>query len=149
MSGKNGSSSKLATTPPFVSIPLFMPTPKAQDMESIPFHGLEETITILEDGSMPSVQTLSATLVDVPSREELDVLLKRFPTFTNMEPLTSHMNELFPILKRIPMDVTVDPQQNFMAHVPHGTTEETIEAIMHLKDYTTMQTTEMVQFFYT
>lgn len=48
------------------------------------------------------------------------------------------MNELFLILERIPMDVIVDPQQNFMASVLHGTIYEIIEAIMRLKDYTTM-----------
>lgn len=119
-------------------IPLLLSALKAQDMESFPFYELEETVTISGDGSMPSAQTLSATPIDVLNWEELDVLLERFPTFTNMEPPMSHMNELFPLLEMIPMDVATDPQQNFMAHVPHGTIEETIEVIMHLKNYTTM-----------
>ena len=33
-----------------------------------------------------------------------------------------------------------------MAHVPQGTTNATIEAIMHLKDYTTMQMVEVVRY---
>ncbi|KAJ9684960.1 hypothetical protein PVL29_017114 [Vitis rotundifolia] len=84
-----------------MSIPSSPPAPKAQDMESTPFHRLRETITISGDDSMLSVQTPSATPVDVPSREKLDILLERFPTFTNMEPPMYHMNELFPILERI------------------------------------------------
>ena len=42
------------------------------------------------------------------------------------------------------MDVTDDPQQNFMARIPHGTSNETMEAIMRLKDYSTMQAVEVV-----
>lgn len=33
-----------------------------------------------------------------------------------------------------------------MARVPHGTTNETIEVIMNLKDYTTMQMVEVVRY---
>ena len=84
------------------------------------------------------MHSLSVALIDVPCREELDVFLERFPIFTNMELPISHMNELFPIMKRVPMDMTVNPQQNFMARFLHGTLSETIEAIMHLKDYLVM-----------
>lgn len=125
-------------------IPLFLPFPKAQDVKNTPFHELGETITISGDDSTPSMQTLLTALVDVPSWEELDVFLEHFPIFTNMEPLTSHMNEFFLILEKILVDVTADPQQNFMTRILHGTTNKTIEAIMHLKDYTTMQMMEVV-----
>ena len=80
----------------------------------------------------------------MPNWEELDILLEHFPTFTNMEPPISHMNELFPIMKRVPVDVTANPQQNCMARVPHGTSSETIESIMRLKDYSAMQMVEVV-----
>ena len=53
-------------------------------------------------------QRLLAISVDVANWEELNVLLERFPTFVNMEPLTSHMNELFSVMERIPMDVSID-----------------------------------------
>ena len=79
-------------------------------MENIHFHRLRETITISGDDSTPSVQTPPTALINVLSREELDVLLEHSPTFTNMEPPSSHMNELIPILERIPVDVTVDPR---------------------------------------
>ena len=59
-------------------------------MESIPFHGLGETITIYGDDSMPNAHTPSAAPVNVPNQEELDIILEHFPTFTNMEPPTSH-----------------------------------------------------------
>uniref|UniRef100_F6HEK6 Uncharacterized protein n=1 Tax=Vitis vinifera TaxID=29760 RepID=F6HEK6_VITVI len=91
---------------------------------------------------MPRAQTPPTAHANVHSREELDILLERFPTFINIEP-SSHMNKLFPMLERILVDVIADPQQNFMACVPHGTTNETIEAIMHLKNYTTMQKAEV------
>ena len=54
MGGEKNSSSKLVITPSLVPIPPSPPTPKAQDVENIPFHGLEETITILGDVSTPS-----------------------------------------------------------------------------------------------
>ncbi|KAL6330640.1 hypothetical protein AAG906_003251 [Vitis piasezkii] len=121
-----------------IPIPLSPPTPKAQNAKIIPFHGLGETVTISGDDSTPNVHSLSTALIGMPSWEELDVFLERFPTFTNMELPISHMNELFPIMKRVPMDMTVNPQQNFMARVLHETLSETIEAIMHLKDYSAM-----------
>ncbi|KAJ9697226.1 hypothetical protein PVL29_009139 [Vitis rotundifolia] len=75
-------------------------------MESIHFHELGEMVTISSDDSMLSAYTPPTAPIDVLSREELDVFLEHFPTFTNMKPPTSHMNELIPILERIPVDVT-------------------------------------------
>ena len=57
------------------------------------------------------------------------------------------MNELFPIMERVLVDVTIDLQQNFMAHVPHGTSGKTIEVIMCLKDYLAMQIEEVIWYF--
>lgn len=142
--GEKGSSFKLATIPQSVPIPPSSHAAKAWNVENIPFHGLEENVTILGDDSMPSEQTLSVAHINVHSQEELDIFLEHFSIFTNMEPPTSHMNGIFLILGRILVDVTIDPQKNFMAHVPHGTTDETIKAIMRLKDYTTMQTVKVV-----
>lgn len=134
---KKGSSSKLVTTPQ-ASILLSPSIPKAQDVESISFHGLGETITISSNDSTPSAQISLAAPTDVLCWEKLDILLERFLTFINIESPTSHMNKLFTTLKRIPVDVTVDSQQNFIACVLHGTTNETIKVIMRLKDYMTM-----------
>lgn len=78
-------------------------------MESITFHGLGKTITISIDDSTPNAQSSSVVLTDVLSREELNVLLERFPTFIEMEPPTFHMNELFSVLERIPVDLTTEP----------------------------------------
>ena len=61
-----------------------------------------------------------------------------------MELPASYMNEFFPIMERIPLDITIDPSQSFMARVLHETTDATIEAIMRLEDYMTMQTVEVV-----
>lgn len=106
---KKGSSFKFASIPLLMSIPLFLLIPKAYDVVSILFHGLENMTTISSDDSTPSVQTPPTAHVDVPSWEKLDVLLEQFPTFTNIESPMSHMNELFPILERIPIDMIVDP----------------------------------------
>ena len=113
-------------------------------MENISFHGLGETITIFGDDSTPSAHTPLVAPTDVPRWEELDVFLECFPTYTNMEPPTSHINELFLIMERVPVDVITDPQKNLMARVLYGTSNKTIEAIMRLKDYLAMQTAEMV-----
>lgn len=141
---EKGSFSKLAANTSFISISPSPPAPKAQDMESIPFHGLGEIVNISGDDSMPSVHTPLVAPVNVLSQEELDVLLKHFPTFTNMEPPVSYMKELFPIMKWVLVDVTADLQQNFMAHVPHGTSGKTMEVIMQLKDYSAMQMAKVV-----
>ncbi|KAL6331724.1 hypothetical protein AAG906_016720 [Vitis piasezkii] len=135
--GKKGSSSRLAANASSIPIPPSPPAPKAQNAKIIPFHGLGETVTISSNDSTPNAHSLSVALIDVPSRRARR-FLGVFPTFTNMELPISHMNELFPIMKRVPVDMTVNPQQNFMACVLHGTLSETIEAIMHLKDYSAM-----------
>lgn len=54
------------------------------------------------------------------------------------------MNDLFMVLEMIPVHVTIDSSHNFMAHVSHRTINTTIEVVMRLKDYTTMQTVKMV-----
>lgn len=79
------------------------------DVESITFHGLGKTVTISSDDSTPNAQSSSVVLTDVLSQEELNVLLERFPTFIEMEPPTFHMNELFSVLERIPVDLTTEP----------------------------------------
>ena len=61
-----------------------------------------------------------------------------------MELPASYMNEFFPIMERIPINITIDPSQSFMACVLHETTDVTIEAIMRLEDYMTMQTVKVV-----
>ena len=108
---KKGSSSKLNVPHFSTLIPPSLLVLKANDVESILFHGQRETVTISGNDSLPNTQPFAIAHVDVPSREELEVFLERFCTFTNMEPPTSHMNELFPVLKRIPVDVTTDPHR--------------------------------------
>ena len=136
--GEKGLSFRLVANASPIPIPHSLLASKAQEAKNIPFHGLGETVTIFGDDSTLSAHILPITPVDEPNWEALDVLLERFPTFTNMEPLASHMNKLFPIMERVPVDVTTDPQQNFMACVLHGTSSETIEVIIHLKDYSAM-----------
>lgn len=111
MGGEKGSSSKLVDTPLLAHILPSPPIPKAKDVESIPFHGLRKMVTISGDDSTSNAQPPPTAHVDVSSREELDILLERFPTFIDIESPKSHMNELFPVLERIPVDVTANPQQ--------------------------------------
>lgn len=70
--------------------------------------------------------------------------MEHFPTFMEIELPASYMNEFFPIMERIPINITIDPSQSFMACVLHETTDVTIEAIMRLEDYMTMQTVKVV-----
>ena len=90
---KKGSSSRFAPTSPLMSLPLSPPAPKTQVVESIPFHRLGEMVTISSDDSTPSAHIPPTALIDMPNREEMDVLLEHFPIFTNMEPPTSHMRQ--------------------------------------------------------
>lgn len=105
---ENGSSSKLAITTPTTAVLLSSSVLKAMDVESIAFHGLGKTITISSDDSTPSAQSSLVVPIDVLSREELNVMLERFPTFIEMKPPTFHMNELFSVLERIPVDVIIE-----------------------------------------
>lgn len=139
---EKGSSSKPCLTPSIVSIPYSLPRNKPKDVESILFHGVRENVR--GDDSTPSTRPPLNASTDVHSQEELDVLLERFSTFMDLEPLMANMSELFPIMQQIPINVTSDPQQNFFARILYGTLYETIEVIMHLKDYLTMQTVELV-----
>lgn len=107
-------------------------------MGDILFHGMDELVTISGDDSTPSTHPPLAISVDVSNREELDELLKRFPTFIDMEPPMSDMNDLILATQRIPMDVDGDPKQSYVAGVLYGTLDDAIKAIMWLKDYTTM-----------
>lgn len=61
-----------------------------------------------------------------------------------MELPTFYMNELFSIMERISIDVNIDPSYNFMARVLYGTIDVTIEAIMRLEDYMTIQMIDVV-----
>lgn len=142
--GEKGSSSKLVATPPLMSVPPSPSMPKAVNVKSILFHGLGETITISSDDFIPSTQPLPTSPTDVPSQEELDILLEHFPTFTEMKLPVFYMNELFSIIERILIDVNIDLSYSFMARVLHGTIDATIEAIMRLEDYITIRMIEVV-----
>ena len=76
---KKGSSSRFAPTSPLMSLPLSPLAPKTQVVESIPFHGLGEMVTISSDDSTPSAHIPPTALIDVLNREEMDVLLEHFP----------------------------------------------------------------------
>lgn len=79
------------------------------------------------------------------SREELDELLKHFPSFIDMEPPITNMNYLFPIAQRILVEVDNDPEQSFTARAPFGTLNSAIEVIMPMKRYSTMQMAKIVR----
>ncbi|KAJ9678913.1 hypothetical protein PVL29_020960 [Vitis rotundifolia] len=108
-SGEKGSSSKLVVIPSLALISPSLLISKVKGVESIPFHKLREKVTISGNDFTPNTQLPSAAHVDAPSQEELDILLKRFPIFINMELPLSHMNKLFLVLERILVDVTADP----------------------------------------
>lgn len=72
------------------------------------------------------------------SWEELDELLKHFPSFIDMEPSVTNMNYLFPIAQQILVEVDNDPEQSFIARAPFGTPNSAIEVIMPMKRYFAM-----------
>lgn len=96
---EKGSSSKPCLTPSIMFIPYSSPRNKPKDVESILFHGVRETVSISGNDSTPSTQPPLNASIDFHSREELDVLLERFSTFVDMEPLLANMSELFPIMQ--------------------------------------------------
>ena len=51
---------------------------------------------------------------------------------------------LFPATQRIPIEVDEDPNQSFMTRLPYGSPNTAIGTIIHMKDYTTFKTTEVV-----
>lgn len=97
---------------PTPSVAIILPslaTIKSVNAESISFHNIGETISISSDDSTLSVQHPPVVIANVPSREELDVLLKRFPTLIDMESPASNMSELLSVTQWILVDVAKDP----------------------------------------
>lgn len=82
-------------------------------------------------------------IANVPSR--LDELLKHFPIFTDMEPLMSNMNDLFSTTQQILEEVDSNLEQSFITRIYFGILNNTIKAIMHMKEYIAMQTAEVVR----
>ena len=66
---------------------------------------------VISGGSILSPQPHSTVIRDVPRWKEVDELLKCFPTFTNLEPPVTNMNDLFPATQRIPVEVDSDPNK--------------------------------------
>lgn len=54
------------------------------------------------------------------------------------------MRVLFLAMQRIPVEVDEDPSQSFMAQILYGTPNIAITHIIHMKDYTTFEATELV-----
>lgn len=65
---------------------------------------------VILGGSILSPQPHSTTIRDVPSWEEVDELLKCFPTFINLKPPMTNMNDLFSARQWIPIKVDSDPE---------------------------------------
>ena len=94
-------------------------------------------MTILSEVVPSTQEPLVATAsIDVPSWEELDELLERFPMFIAMKSPITNMNDLFSATLPIPIKVDNDLKQIFIARGPHKTLGEAVEAIMWIKDYT-------------
>ncbi|KAL6319701.1 hypothetical protein AAG906_026770 [Vitis piasezkii] len=116
--GKKGSSSKLVATLPTASILSSPSILKSDDVESISFHCLGETITVSNDDSTPSITSSSYLSFDVSYERTL---------------LSYGKNSNGRIYRPLAE-----------LHGLHGTSDETIEAIMCRKDYTVMQMTEVI-----
>ena len=83
----------------------------------------------------------------VPSKKEVSKFLSRIPSFTENEPLVQDMRVLFLAMQWILIEVDEDPNQSFMTRLPYGTTDTVITRIIHMKDYTTFETMEVVSHF--
>lgn len=71
-----------------------MPIVKQSNVDFVLLHSMGDPMLIL--GDSPSNQQLCPTITtNVPSREELDEILKCFPYFTGMESPVSDMNDFF------------------------------------------------------
>ena len=78
------------------------------------------------------------------SREEVSELLRRIPSFTDREPPVQDIGTFFPAMQGILIEMDENSNQSFMARVPYGTPDTVIARIIHMKDYTAFETTEMV-----
>lgn len=50
-------------------------------------------------------------------------------------------------MQKIPVKVDENPSQSFMAQIPYGTLDIAITRIIHMKEYTAFETTELVGHF--
>lgn len=144
MGGKKGSSSKLVATLPTTLIPSSPSILKSDDVESIPFHCLRETITVSNDDSTPSTTSASylcwcAQLGRAKCSIRALSYIRQYGAFD-----VSYERTLLSYGKNSNGRIY---RPLAKLHSLHGTSNETIEAIMCLKDYMVMQMTEVVWHF--
>ena len=140
---EKGSASKSTPTFPTAVAPLSIIVAKPSAKKN-QFHSTEEPV-VIPSGSTLSSQLPPITTMDMPTREELDKLLKCFPSVTNMELPLTNMNDLFPATQRIPIEVYSDPEQSFIIRVLFRTPNNIIEAVMLMKRYSALQMTKVVK----
>lgn len=74
-------------------------------------------------------------------------MLKRVPCFTDAEPFSTKMSDLFPLTKRILVNLGEEPPVFVSTRLPFSTPEFVISRIQLLLDYTVQETTEVVTSF--
>lgn len=79
-----------------------------------------------------------------PSWDEILELLKQVPYFTKVEPLSTDMNDFFPLTNRFFMKMVGDLSITVAPCLPHGTPEFVISRIQPMMEYTTVETTKVV-----
>lgn len=82
-----------------------------------------------------------------PSWEKMMEMLKRVSCFTNAETPSSKMLDLFPLTKRISVNMSGDPPTFVLARLPFGTLEFVVSCIQHLQEWTVPETAEVVIHF--
>lgn len=82
--------------PVFLTIFVSPTTPIVKPpFEEISFYCTKEPMTILGEVLNSQGPSIVVAHIDVSDQEKLDELLNRFPTFIDMEPPVSNMNDIF------------------------------------------------------
>ena len=125
------------------------PNKKPSSIDDISYHEARKPFIVPENISEESFKCLHSSpprlkATYVPSQQEVSELLSRIFSFTKKEHLVSNMGVLFPATQQITVEIDENSSQYFMTLLPYNTLDTVIARILHMKDYTTFETTKMV-----
>ena len=79
-----------------------------------------------------------------PSWDEMMEILKRVPCFSNAEPPSTKMSDLFPLTKRISVNLGGEPPVFVSARLPFSTPESGVSCIQLLQNCIVQEIAEVV-----
>ncbi|KAJ9687146.1 hypothetical protein PVL29_015842 [Vitis rotundifolia] len=138
-----------STLPTIATVVTLDPNEKSSSVDDISYHEMRKPFVVPENISEESFECLHSChphlkTTYIPNRQEVSKLLSRIPSFTENEPPVPNIGVLFPTTHQILVEVDENPSQSFMARLPYSTPNTTIVYILHMKNYTAIESKKMV-----